>query len=143
MAQTTRETLASFSANPIAFGALAAVVGLVAGALIPATDQERRALGGTADRLRTAGHDLAQDVVDRGSQVASEALDAVKDSAQAHGLTTDKPISGVAADIKSGALVGTIKDVASETIEAGKVSAQTHFAGSSDGAAAHPAQDQD
>ena len=128
MAQSTRDTLASVSANPFALGAIAAVVGLVAGALIPATEQEERALGETATRLRTAGRDLAQDVVDRGGQVASEALGAVKDSAEKHGLTTDKPIGDVAADLKSGALVDAIKDVASETLEAGKASAQTHFA---------------
>jgi ElaB/YqjD/DUF883 family membrane-anchored ribosome-binding protein len=128
MAQSTRDTLASVTANPFALGAIAAVVGLVAGALIPATEQEERALGETATRLRTAGRDLAQDVVDRGGQVASEALGAVKDSAQAHGLTTDKPIGDVAADLKSGALVDAVKDVASETLEAGKASAQTHFA---------------
>jgi hypothetical protein len=56
----------------------------------------------------------------------------VKDSAQAHGLTIDKPIGDVAADLKSGALVGAVKDVASETLEAGKASAQTHFTGSSE-----------
>jgi len=128
MAQSTRDTLASVSANPFALGAIAAVVGLVAGALIPATEQEERALGETATRLRTAGRDLAQDVVDRGGQVASEALGAVKDSAEKHGLTTDKPIGDVAADLKSGALVDAVKDVASETLEAGKASAQNHFA---------------
>ena len=128
MAQSTRDTLASVPANPFALGAIAAVVGLVAGALIPATEQEERVLGETAGRLRTAGRDLAQDVVDRGGQVASEALEAVKDSAQSHGLTTDKPIGDVAADLKSGSLLGAVKDVASEALEAGKASAQDHFA---------------
>jgi ElaB/YqjD/DUF883 family membrane-anchored ribosome-binding protein len=128
MARSTRDTFASVTANPFALGAIAAVAGLVAGALIPATEQEERALGETATRLRTAGRDLAQDVVDRGGQVASEALGAVKESAQAHGLTTDKPIGDVAAELKSGALVDAVKDVASETLDAGKASAQTHFA---------------
>jgi len=128
MAQSARDPLASISANPFALGAIAAVVGLVAGALIPATEQEERALGETATRLRTAGRDLAQDVVDRGGQVASEALGAVKDSAEKHGLTTDKPIGDVAADLKSGALVDAVRDVVAETLEAGKASAQTHFA---------------
>ncbi len=141
MAQSTRDTLASISANPFALGAIATVVGLVAGALIPATEQEERALGETAGRLRTAGRDLAQDVVDRGGQVASEALDAVKDSAQAHGLSTDKSIGDVAADLKSGALVDAVKQVASETVEAGKTSAQTHFSGSAADSGEHASAD--
>lgn len=125
--QSTRQTLASITANPFALGAIAVVVGLVAGALIPATEQEERVLGGTANRLRSAGRDLAQDVVDRGGRVASEALGALQDSAETHGLTVDKPIGEVAADIKSGALVGDVKSVASDTLDAGKASAQTHF----------------
>ncbi len=92
MAQSTREALASVTSNPFVLGAVAAIVGIVAGSLIPTSDEEQHALGATADRLRSAGRDLAQDVVDRGGRVANEALGAVKDSAQAHGLTTDKPI---------------------------------------------------
>jgi ElaB/YqjD/DUF883 family membrane-anchored ribosome-binding protein len=128
MARSTRQTIASVTANPFALGAIAAVVGLVAGALIPATEQEERALGDTADRLRSAGRDLAQDVVDRGGRVASEALGALQDSAAAHGLTADKPIGEVAAGIKSGALVDDVKTVASDAVGAGKASAQAHFA---------------
>lgn len=128
MAQSTRQTIASVTANPFALGAIAAVVGLVAGALVPATEQEERALGDTADRLRSAGRDLAQDVVDRGGRVASEALGALQDSAAAHGLTADRPIGEVAADIKSGALVDDVKAVASDAVGAGKASAQAHFA---------------
>lgn len=133
MAQSTRERLASVTSNPFALGAVAAIVGLVAGSLIPTSDQEEHALGATADRLRSAGRDLAQDVVDRGGRVANEALGAVKDSAQAHGLTIDKPIGEVVANLKSGSLVDAAKQVASETVDAGKQSAQTHFGGRSDG----------
>ena len=128
MAQSTRETLASATSNPIALGAIAAVVGIIAGSLIPTSEEEERALGATADKLRTAGRDLAQDVVDRGSRVASEAIGAVKDSAQAHGLSGDRPIGEMVADLKSGALAGAVKEVAGEAISAGKGSVQTHFA---------------
>lgn len=132
MTQSTREALASVTSNPFALGAVAAIVGLVAGSLIPTSDQEEHALGATADKLRTAGRDLAQDVVDRGGRVANEALGAVKDSAQAHGLTTDKPIGDVVADLKSGSLVDSVKQVASEAVDAGKQSAQAHFGGGED-----------
>ena len=82
----------------------------------------------------TAGVDLAQDVVDRSSRVATETIDAVKDSAQAHGLTTDKPIGEVVADFKSGSLADAAKQVASEVADAGKESAQTHFGSAADDA---------
>jgi ElaB/YqjD/DUF883 family membrane-anchored ribosome-binding protein len=127
VAQSIRQTIASITANPFALGALAAVVGLVAGALIPATEQEeKRVLGGTADRLRSAGRDLAQDVLDRGGRVASGAIGALQDSAATHGLTTDKPVGEVAADIKSGALVDNVKTVASEALESGQASADAN-----------------
>ena len=129
MTQSTRGALASVTGNPFALGALAAIAGIIAGALIPTSEEEERALGATAGRLRTAGRDLAQDVVDRGGRVATEALDAVRDSAKSHGLTTDKPIGDVVADLKSGSLVDSVKQVAAETVDAGKQSAQTHFGG--------------
>ncbi|WP_242140998.1 DUF3618 domain-containing protein [Sphingomonas sp. TREG-RG-20F-R18-01] len=132
MTQSTREALASVTSNPFALGAVAAIVGLVAGSLIPTSDQEEHALGATADKLRTAGRDLVQDVVDRGGRVANEALGTVKNSAQAHGLTTDKPIGDVVADLKSGSLVDSVKQVASEAVNAGKQSAQAHFGGGED-----------
>ena len=129
MAHSTREALASVTGNPFALGAVAAILGIVAGSLIPTSDEEQHALGATADRLRSAGRDLAQDVVDRGGRVATEALSAVKDNAQAHGLTTDKPIGDVVADLKSGSLIDSVKQVASEAVDAGKQSAQTQFGG--------------
>ncbi|TVV76466.1 DUF3618 domain-containing protein [Sphingomonas solaris] len=132
MAQSTRETLASATSNPIVLGAIAAVVGMVAGSLIPTSDEEERALGATADKLRTAGRDLAQDVVDRGARVASEAIGAVKDSAQAHGLSGDRPIGEMVADLKSGALAGAVKEVAGEAVSAGRDSVHTHFSSGSD-----------
>ena len=128
MAQTGRSTLASVASNPFALGAVAALVGIVAGALLPTSDQEEAALGSAATKLRTAGRDLAQDVVDRGGRIATDTLEAVKGSAEAHGLTTDKPVGELLADVKSGDLLGNVKQVAQETLQAGKDSAQTHIA---------------
>jgi hypothetical protein len=128
LARSTRGTLASATSNPVALGALAAAVGVIAGSMIPTSDEEERALGATAEKLRTAGRDLAQDVVDRGARVASDAIGAVKDSAQVHGLTGDKPVGELVADLKSGSLVGAVKEVAAEAAGAGKGSVQTHFA---------------
>ncbi|MGI4957359.1 MAG: DUF3618 domain-containing protein [Janthinobacterium lividum] len=138
LARSTREALSSVTANPFALAGLAVVVGIVAGAVIPTSSKEEELLGDTATRVRTAGHDLAQDVVDRGGRVATETIDAVKDSAQAHGLTTDKPIGEVVADLKSGSLADAAKQVASEVANAGKDSAQTHFGGAANGAGGSP-----
>lgn len=129
MARSARDTLSSVASNPFALGAIAAVVGAVAGALIPTLDEEEATLGSVATKVRTAGRDLAQDVVDKGGRVANETLAAVKDSADAHGLTGDKPVGELLSDVQSGDLVGNVKQVAQETLQAGKESAQTHLAG--------------
>jgi ElaB/YqjD/DUF883 family membrane-anchored ribosome-binding protein len=129
MARSARDTFSAVTGNPFALGAIAAVVGIVAGSLIPTLDEEESALGSVATKVRTAGRDLAQDVVDRGGRIANETLDAVKSSAEAHGLTSDKPVGELVGDLKSGDLAENIKQVAQETVQAGKDSAQTHFAG--------------
>lgn len=118
----------SLAGNPIAMGAAAALAGLIVGALVPVSEQEERALGGLAGELRTKGRDLAQEVVDRGAQVAGDALGAVKDSAQAHGLTADKPVGELLGELKSGELLGHVKQAASEVVDAGKGSVQSQLA---------------
>ena len=127
MARSTSNVLSSVTSNPFALGALAAVVGLVAGSLIPTSDEEEHALGSVATKLRASGRDLAQDVVDRGGRIANDTLGAVKDSAEAHGLTSGKPIGEVLSDVKSGALVDQVKHVANETLQAGKDSAHARI----------------
>jgi hypothetical protein len=127
MANTTRQTLASATSNPVALGALAAIAGLVVGAFIPTSDEEERMLGATAGKVRSAGRELAQDVVDRTGSVASDALGAVKESADAHGLSAEKPVGELLADLKSGELAGAVKQVAGEATDASKESAQRHF----------------
>ena len=121
--------------NPVVLGSAAALVGLVAGVLIPVSEQEERALGAIAGRLRTQGRDLAQDVVNRGAHVAGDALGAVKDSAQAHGLTAEKPIGELVGDLKSGKLLGHVKQAAQEVASAGKESVRSRLGneGSSQG----------
>lgn len=130
MTRSARDTLSSVARNPFALGGIAAVVGIVAGALIPTLDEEEAALGSVATNVRTAGRDLAQDVVDRGGQIANETLDAVKSSAEARGLTRDKPVGELVGDLKSGDLGENVKQVVQETLQAGNDSAQRHLSGS-------------
>ena len=131
MAQSARGAIVSVTENPLAMGAVAVVLGIVVGALIPTSDQEERALGSTADRLRSAGSDLAQDVVDKGGEAVNEALDAAKDSAAAHGLSTDKPVGELVSDLQSGKLADAVKSVVSETLDAGKDSVQSNLGSNS------------
>lgn len=121
------DALSAVTGNPIALGAMAALVGLVAGALIPVSDGEEQALGSLAGQVRTKAREVAQDVVDRGAQVAGDALGAVKDSAQAHGLTADKPIGELVGDLKSGDFIGHVKQAALEVADASKESLQSQL----------------
>lgn len=127
MARTARDTLSSVTSNPLALGAVAALVGLVAGSLIPTSRKEEETIGPIATRLRTTGHDAAQDVVDRGGRIANDMLDAVKSSAEEHGLSAGRPVGELLGDVMHGDLVGNIKQVAQDTLGAAKDSAKTHM----------------
>ena len=124
--------LRSMAGNPVILGAVTALVGVVAGTLIPVSNAEQQLLGGTAGRLREKGRDLAQDVVDRGAQVAQQTLGAVKDSAQSHGLTGERPVGELLADLKSGELLDQVKQAAQEIAESGKQSVKSQISGESD-----------
>lgn len=115
--------------NPVVLGTAAALVGLVAGALLPVSDEEERALDSFAGTLKAKGRDLAQDVVNRGAQVAGDTLDAVKDSAQTHGLTADKPIGDLLGELKSGELLSHAKQAAQEVADTSKQSVQSQMSG--------------
>lgn len=115
--------------NPVVLGTASALVGLVAGALIPVSDEEERALGSFAGTLKAKGRDLAQDVVNRGAQVAGDTLGAVKDSAQTHGLTADKPIGDLLGELKSGELLSHAKQAAQEVADTSKESVQPQMSG--------------
>lgn len=115
--------------NPVVLGTAAALVGLVAGALIPVSHEEERALGSFTSTLKAKGRDLAQDVVNRGAQVAGDTLGAVKDSAQTHGLTADKPIGDLLGELKSGELLSHAKQAAQEVADTSKESVQSQMSG--------------
>ena len=123
---------APITGRTLAMGGAAAAAGLIAGALIPVSDAEQRTLGNTADRLRGAGRDAAQGLVDHGAQVVGEAIGAAKDSAQAHGLTAGRSIGELIGDLKSGELVDHVKQAAQEVASAGRDSVQTHLTGGTD-----------
>lgn len=125
--QALARSATSPAGSVIVIGAGAALVGLLAGALIPVSEQEEHALGGVASQLRTKGRDLAQDIVDRGAQVAGEAFGAAKGSAQAHGLTGERPVGELLGDLKSGELANHLKQATRELVDAGKSSLQSQL----------------
>jgi hypothetical protein len=61
---------------------------------------------------------------DTGGQVVNQMLDTARDSASREGLTTDKPIGEVVAALKSGEMIGSVKQVAADVLEAGKSAAK-------------------
>ena len=111
--------LSTITDSPVLLGAVSLAVGALLGALVPQSDQEEAALGGLAAQARGAARDLAQDVVDRGGQVAQQALDTGQDSAHAHGLTRDKTVGDLVKEARSGDLVGNVKQVAQDVLKAG------------------------
>ncbi len=77
--------------NPLAAGAIALLIGVSVGLLIPATDKENQLLGETRDRLKDQAAEQLHQVADKVSNVAHTAFDSakqtVKDEAQNQGLT--------------------------------------------------------
>ncbi|WP_267397464.1 MULTISPECIES: hypothetical protein [unclassified Sphingomonas] len=128
MAQRTSTSVTSLFSNPLALGGLAAVVGLIAGSLIPTFESEERAFGSTANKLRASGRDAAQDLADKGGRVVNQALDTARESADREGLSPDKPIGEAVAALKSGELIASVKQVAADALEAGKGAAHAEAA---------------
>lgn len=123
----SRGGLQALAGSPLVTGGAAALLGLIAGVLLPVSEQEERALGGLAGQLRGKGRELAQEVVDRGSRVAGEALGAAKESAHAHGLTADRPVGELLGELRSGGLIDHVKQAAHEVVDAGKVSVSSQL----------------
>ncbi|MES2462496.1 MAG: DUF3618 domain-containing protein [Armatimonadota bacterium] len=77
--------------NPLAAGAIAVLLGVGVGLLIPATEKENQLLGETRDRLKDQAAEQLHQVADKVTNVAQTAFDSakqtVKDEAQNQGLT--------------------------------------------------------
>jgi hypothetical protein len=108
--------VSTVSENPLILGALAVGVGALAGILIPQSEQEAAALQGMATRVRGTARDVAQTVVDRGSEVANKALSAGQESARAQGLSGSTTVGQVLEDAQSGNLVRKVEGVAMDTL---------------------------
>ncbi len=118
--QSGSDMLASLTANPMALGAMGLAAGALIGLLLPHSEQEEAAFGGAAGQVRDAARGVAQSVVDQGGGLARQVMDTARESAAAHGFTTDKSLDDVVGDIKSGNIIDNAKQVAQEVLNAGE-----------------------
>ena len=116
--QMSGSLLSTIGDNPVLLGALGLAVGALLGALVPQSSQEEAALGEVADEARTTARTLAQGAMDRGGEVAQQAVEAGRDSARALGLTGDKTVGNVVDEALSGDLAGSLKQTAQDVMKA-------------------------
>jgi hypothetical protein len=76
-------------ANPMAVGALGAVIGGVTALMLPETEKENRVLGETRDRVMDRVQEAAGGAVDKVQQVAEEVAEAGAKEAKYQGLIPD------------------------------------------------------
>jgi ElaB/YqjD/DUF883 family membrane-anchored ribosome-binding protein len=76
--------------HPLEVGLVALAAGVIAGLAIPTPPVVNRRLGPTADRLRDRTREASSEMMEKGKRVAQAAVSAVKNEAQAQGLTPDK-----------------------------------------------------
>lgn len=74
--------------NPLAIGAAAVAIGLVAGLAIPESRRENELMGQARDRLMSQARDRAEDLKERVQNVAERVVDDAKTEARDDGLTT-------------------------------------------------------
>lgn len=70
-------------------GLVALAAGLIAGLVLPTPNAVNRGIGPAADRLRARTRQAGEKIVEKGKRVAHAAVHAVKDEAQAQGLTPE------------------------------------------------------
>jgi ElaB/YqjD/DUF883 family membrane-anchored ribosome-binding protein len=91
--------------RPLVVGAATLAAGLLIGLAIPSTEKEDELMGETRDQLLDSAKETGREVVEKGRQVASAAVDAVKQAAEEQDLTIDR-------------LAEKVKTVASQAREA-------------------------
>ncbi len=125
---------------PLAMGAAALAAGVLTGLLLPETRRENELMGEQSDRLKEGAKETAQDLMDRGKQVAGNAANTAAEAAQRQGAgpsdIVDK-LKHVARDVTDAAresarregltdLGQQAKAVVNETKEAAKEETRRH-----------------
>jgi ElaB/YqjD/DUF883 family membrane-anchored ribosome-binding protein len=80
----------SMEERPLAIGAAALALGVVAGLLVPSTRKEDELMGETRDRLMERAKEVGGEALEKGKQVASVAVDTFKEEAERQDLTPEK-----------------------------------------------------
>jgi len=83
--------------NPLGVGIAALAIGALAGLTIPSTRREDELMGETRDRLLDDAKELGREALDKGKQVASTAVETLKDEARSQGLTPEGVVEKVRA----------------------------------------------
>lgn len=90
--------------RPLAVGAAALALGVVAGLLIPSTRKEDELLGETRDRLMERAREVGEEALEKGKHVATAAVETLKEEAERQDLTPEKiaeKVRTVAAEAKN------------------------------------------
>lgn len=75
--------------HPLELGLVCLAAGLVTGLLLPTADVVNRTIGEKADRLRERTREAGHEMLEKGKRVADAAVSAVKEEAEAQGLTPE------------------------------------------------------
>jgi ElaB/YqjD/DUF883 family membrane-anchored ribosome-binding protein len=87
----TRERVSTTAEqNPLEVGLVALAAGLIAGLAMPTANAVNRRIGPAADRLRERTREAGTEMIEKGKRVAEAAATAVKEEAEAQGLTPDR-----------------------------------------------------
>jgi ElaB/YqjD/DUF883 family membrane-anchored ribosome-binding protein len=87
----TRERVSTTAdQHPLEVGLVALAAGLIAGLAMPTPNAVNRKIGPAADRLRDRTREAGREMLEKGKHVAEAAATALKDEAQAQGLTPDR-----------------------------------------------------
>jgi len=81
--------------RPLALGAAAIALGVVAGLMIPSTRKEDELMGETRDRLMERAKEVGGEALEKGKQVAHVAVDTLKEEAERQDLTPEKLVEKV------------------------------------------------
>jgi ElaB/YqjD/DUF883 family membrane-anchored ribosome-binding protein len=88
--KTRERVVTTADQHPLEVGLVALAVGVVAGLALPTPNVVNRKVGARADDLRRRTREAGTEIVEKGKRVAQAAVSAVKDEAQAQGLTPDR-----------------------------------------------------
>jgi hypothetical protein len=85
----------SMEERPLAIGAAALALGVVAGLMVPSTRKEDELMGETRDRLMERAREVGGEALEKGKQVATVAVDTLKEEAERQDLTPEKLVEKV------------------------------------------------